>query len=69
MDCGSFNTFAMSSLKPQKIKLLKAAKVFRGPDAYVGNSDVSMKRQVFNLFNGTDHEESDSQVHKSDLQI
>ena len=59
----------MRSLAPQKIRLLKAANVFNGSGACTGNSDMSRKRQGFNLFNGTHHEKRDSQVYKSDPQI
>lgn len=56
-------------MKPQKIRLLKAAKFFNSPGACTGNSDMSRKRQEFHLFNGIHHEERDSQVYKSDPQI
>lgn len=59
----------MRLLTPRKIRLLKAAKLFSGPHACTRNSDMSRKRQGFNLFNGTYHEERDSQVYKSDPQI
>lgn len=59
----------MRWLKPPKIRVLKAAKVFNGPGARIGNSDMFRGREGFSLFNGTHLEERDGWLRKSDLQI
>ena len=49
--------------------MLKAAKVFSGPGAHIGNSGMSRRRGGISLFTGTRLAERDSPVRKSHAQI